>query len=447
MPLLRTLWFLVRLGVLIAAIGWLAMLEGRIQLDAFGYEVSAAMGPVLACLLVACLILWFVIRIIGWVLSLPGKVKRSLTVRGQDAGMRAVMTGLSAMAAGDGKTLRKSAKLVPQIAANDHGLSLFMTAMADRMDGKHEQADAAFARLMAKPDTAFLGMRALYQRADQGGERARALTLARQAHNLHPKQARVIAMRYREEVRAREWENAKTLLSRLVRMKQITKEQAASDRAAMALAQISDGENGEARLQHIRAALKASPGHLPATLIWIEALIEQGKGAEAARAVEKAWKQSPHPDLAGFWLRVIPKKSQRTQKSRLRWVRRLASLAPNLGHSHLLLARFFMNEGLLDQANEALNDAERSGGVEAPMLRLRAELAEAKGEGEAQIRHYLNAAAEVLDEEGWVCRETGRQYREWAPFAAPHHAFNSIIWGKSSGEPLKDASSPLPLLG
>ena len=445
MALLRALWFLIRLGLVAGAIGWLAGRQGTISIDAFSYQIDAPLGLVLAALAVFGLTLWFAVKLVSWILSLPARYKRSVALRGQDQGMKAIMQGLSALAAGDAGSLRKSAKIVPKLAANDHGLGLFMQAMADRMDGRDDKADAAFSRLMQKPDSAFLGMRALYQQADQTQNRTQALSLARQAYSLHPKQARVVAIRYREEIQAKQWETAKTLLHRLVRMKQIGKDKAAGDRAAMALAQITPQHSGEERLKLVRDALKTCPGHLPATLIWIDNLIEQGKGADAAKAVEKAWKTRPHPDLGRFWLAAIPKKYTRTQKSRLRWLQRLQKLHPDHGQTHVMAARFFMAEDLLDQAEEALNKAESAGGVEAEMLRLRAELAEKRGQGEAQIRHYLNAAAEILSEEGWVCRETGRFYREWQAFAPPHNSFNTIEWGTG----LHDTrpSQALPLLG
>lgn len=39
-----------------------------------------------------------------------------------------------------------------------------------------------------------------------------------------------------------------------------------------------------------------------------------------------------------------------------------------------------------------------------------------------------NTAASAAPDRVWVCRETGRVYAAWMPFAPPHNAFNTIVW-------------------
>lgn len=427
--MMRSVWFFLKLGLIVGLTGWLATRDGHVALDAFSYEIEAPLGLVLASLFIALSFAWIAMKLLGWLLSIPRRAGQRLQTRKQDQGVGAIMGGLSAMAAGDSRGLRNAAKAIPAMGKDDHGLSLFMGAMADRLDGKIDAANEGFTQLMRRPESAFLGVRALYQQAVETGQHKQALNLARQAYTLHPKQGWVVTIRYDEEVRAHNWLEAETLLTRLVRMKMMTKDQAASDRAAMALAKLQDTDDDKKRLALIRAALKKQPGHCAATLLWIDHLISKGNATQATRAVEKAWKACPHPQLAQFWLDCMPATNKKTQKRRIRWVQRLVTLHPDHGQSHLLLAKFYMTENLLDQASAALDHAEKAEGLERAALQLRADLAQAKGEGDVQVKHYLNQAAESQPGYGWVCHQSGRSYTQWSAFAAPHNSFNTICWG------------------
>lgn len=425
--MIKTLWFFIRLAVLIGFVGWLATRPGDIRIDVLSYGLVAPLGLVLVAVFLALMILAVVWRVINAILSIPKKTGQSLQLRKQDQSIEAVMIGLSAIAAGDSKALRKAAGKIPHIGKDDHGLSTFMDAMALRLEGKHRAANEGFSTLLHRPETAFLGVRALYQHAIQDGARDQALSLARQAYALHPKQPWVTRILYNEEVKAQHWELADPLLTKLVRLKEISKHDAASERAAMALAPLtSEMRTGSSKedLTHIRAALKKQPGHLPATLLWIAHLLAQGKGAQAAKAVEKAWKQTPHPELAQFWLQATPKAQQKLQKRRLNWVKKLTETDPDHVQSQLLLAQFFINEAQYDQAEDILNLM----GDERSAHRLHAQLCEKRGDGEAQIKHFLAAAADAPMGMRWVCRETGLSYQQWSAFAQPHGAFNTIIW-------------------
>src|SRR5262249_56127412 len=118
-------------------------------------------------------------------------------------------------------------------------------------------------------ETELLGLRGLMGLAEQGGDRAKALTLAERARALAPRSAWVLTRLFHLQIAARRWEAAETTLRQAIAAKAVA-EGAGRRSDAVLLVQLSlmAERNGERTLAIERAkkALALDETLLPASL-------------------------------------------------------------------------------------------------------------------------------------------------------------------------------------
>lgn len=102
------------------------------------------------------------------------------------------------------------------------------------------------------------------------------------------------------------------------------------------------------------------------------------------------------------------------------------ALRPDSAESQLAAAQVAGEDRLWAEARQYLVAAERLQ-PSARLYRLWAACEEAQGHFNEE-RRYLDLAVNAAPEKVWTCRETGRIYEGWTPIAAPHGAFNTIVW-------------------
>jgi hypothetical protein len=83
-------------------------------------------------------------------------------------------------------------------------------------------------------------------------------------------------------------------------------------------------------------------------------------------------------------------------------------------------------QGLTGEARVHLNAAQNIRKSQKS-VRLMVSLEEKLGNNHAAdvCRDSVFSAA---PDRAWVCRESGRIYAAWMPFAPPHNSFNTIVW-------------------
>jgi HemY protein len=432
----RALWFAVKVAVIAAAALWISKRPGAVEINWLGYDVTAQIGFVFACLLVFVLVLLVLHRAFLALMSLPQRWRRYRERERQAKGYRALTRGLSAAAAGDAKHAVVFAGRARKYWPNDKALAVFLEAQAARLRGDKDKAEQSFRRLLENRDTAFLGLRGLISAALEDGQTERALVFARQALKLHAKQPWLLRTVYELELQVRDWDGAEATLKSAVRYKAVTGEKARGDRIAMLLYRADKaaarGAEGPA-LKALTDAAKLNPGFVPAAERLAAAYIRQGRRRKAISVIEKAWKQNPHPSLAALWEKIAPENKPSDPAVRLRWFEKLVALRPDSMESQLAAARAALDSGLWGEAQQYLNMAGTLGDS-ARLCRMRARLAEKRGHP-AEAARWLEQAADAPGGEVWYCAQTGRLYENWSPIAQPHGAFNTIRWGRPQARP------------
>lgn len=426
--MLRTLWTLIKLGVLIAAGAWLVMQPGRTDLSWMGYDIEVQTGVLVFGAILFALVfaklhqLWLAIK------SAPKRLALRMDARSQDQALQAVSHGLSAIAAGDVAQAEKQADRARRLIRNDHGLVPLLAGMTARLKGDPIAAEAAFRDLLNTKETAFIGVRGLLQLALDRRQTDQALVLARQAHRMHPRQAWILKTLYALEVRQRHWPEAQAMLTRLQKFNVIDAPRMRDDRAAMFLARANEAASrGHADQAYLltREAYETAPGFLPAALAYVPFLIRRNERRGAMKIIEKTWNKTPHPDLQEAWLKLAPEGTSTPAKI-YQWLEKLAAFNPDHEASHIMLAEAALAQNLTGEARAHI-DAAQSFRKNQRACRLMANLEEKAGNHRA-AEVCREAAMSAAPDRVWVCRETGRIYAAWMPFAPPHNSFNTIVW-------------------
>ncbi|MCB1562407.1 MAG: tetratricopeptide repeat protein [Alphaproteobacteria bacterium] len=431
--MIRALWFLLKAALLIGAALWVAEHPGTVQLDWMDYKITIHIGLFLFGLLVLLWSSMVLYRVVWSFISFPASLRRYREIRRKEKGYKALTLGLSAVAAGDTKMATYQAYRTTRLLPDDTGLPLLLQAQAARMDGRVQDAQDSFKRLLENKDAGFLGVRGLLQTALDQGHYEEALTLARQGLEAYPKQHWLLTSVYDLQTRLERWDEARTTLKRMEKAGVCTPEKAQSDRIALWLAEAGVGVgshgrlpyDGEARLKLLKRAYKDGPDFGPAALALAELYEELGQRRKAVSVLEKIWKKAPHPALLPLWDRLAPAK--KGPNARLHWYEHLLSLNPDHPESLLAAGQAAMREGLWGEARAYLTKAQ---GMQ-PSSRIYnalADLEERSTHDEKAALEWREEAANAPAQPCWTCTQTGRIYERWLPVAYPHHAFNTIIW-------------------
>jgi HemY protein len=427
--MLRVLWFAVKVGLLVATAVWVANRPGVVTINWLGYTIQSQAWVALVAGMIALMVILALHRFLLGVLNFPGTWGRYREYRLNKKGQRALMLGLAAVAAGDRKLAQYQTYRARRFLPKDRGLTLLLEADTARLLGNDVAAREAYKRLMADKDMAFLGMRGLLSSALDKGEADEALTFARQALGMHPKQPWILRLVYRLELRERNWDDALRTLRRVEKAKAMSAEAITRDRQAILLRQAEENlDNAQARagLEKLKQAYRIDPSFVPAALALARHYIEIGQRRVAAKVAAKSWALSPHPELADLWADLAPSNKPADVSVRLRWFERLVALRPDSVESQLAAARAAIGDRLWGEARQYLAMAE-SIKPAARLYRMRA-LMEEQLSHPNEARHWLAKAAEAAADPVWTCRETGQVYERWSAIAEPHGAFNTIVW-------------------
>lgn len=434
--MIRALWTLVRIGILVAIVVWLAERPGTVALDWMEYHVRVELGLFLIGMLGVVMLGIFIFGVIRVVLDAPKTWRRYRDITGREKGLRALTLGLSAVAAGDAKNAAYQAQRARRFLPDGEALPQFLDAQAARLSGRESDACHLYAGLIGNKDAGFLGIRGLLQACLDGGDYQGALELGYKALEQYPRQGWILRVVYDLEIRARDWDAARTILYRAEKAGAIPVNKANSDRVAMYLAQADQAaETGheEGNFRALSKAYKLDKRFVPTVERLARLYLKRGKRKAAISMIEEAWKVSPHPALAALWDEACPAAKTGDQLNRVRWYERLLALKPDSVEGLMALADVLIREGLWGEARKHLEEAEAIR-PNVTLYKIWARLEERATQDEQAVREWLARAADAPRERVWICAETGRVYERWVP-VSDQGLFNTIIWDFPTGRP------------
>ena len=438
--MIRTIFYLLLVGAVMAAVAWLASYPGEVTVVWQGWRIDASVGVLGAIVLAVALAAALLTRFWVALVTAPRRWARWRRERRLRSGYAALSAGLVAVAAGDAANARRAAKRAGRLLGAPP-LTLLLTAQSAQLAGDEASAQRHFLAMTKQPETEFLGLRGLLARAMRDRDWPRAIDFARRARALRPDTPWVLTTLLELQTRAADWEGAADTLAQAAAARALPPTELNRHQASVYLELSSvaarDGRAADA-LRYAKRAYKADPDH-PATAAWFaELLLEAGRRRRATKLIEFEWTRHPHPDLAAAYRRA------RAPATALAWVgdaESLAAVAPAHSDSHRLLGEAALEAGLWGEARKHFTAAIHAAGDAPPAILCRkmAEVEERDSGDQAAARRWLTLAAEAHPDARWVCDACGVPHAKWRPVCARCGSFDRIVW--------RMLDRPLPVSG
>jgi len=406
---MRTVLGFLIVAIIVIGIAWgVSILPGTwsATIGATSLQVST---PVALTLLAAVfLVLYFIIRLLAGLVSMPRRLRRRQARVNRNRGDRAVTRALVALAAGDPAAARQEAGRSRRLLG-DTPLTLLLAAQAGRQFGRDDEADAALNQLAGRQDAAFLGLRGLLRQAIAREDWPAAAALARRAEAAQPgapwlqEENRVLALR------TGNWTEA-------LRMS------GPDTRAALAVAAADAEPNLQVAVRLAQKAWKADPKLPAAVIAYARRLRELGKSRAADDLMSRAWAVQPHPAIAAEYLRSHKGKLDRAQAAS-----RLVNAKPSDPESHLMQAQAALEADLTGQARKHVQAAQSLGMNQRRLWLLAADIADRDGNA-AEMQDALRHAAMADPDPVWRCGACGTVHGDWRPVCDACNTPAQIAW-------------------
>lgn len=421
--MVRVLLYLAVFAALAVGAVWLADRPGEVSVLWQGYRIEtsvaiAAIGIVLLAML--AMLAWGLLR---FVLGLPSAFSFASRARRRARGFEAVSRGMVAIGAGDPVAAGRHASQARRYAA-DEPLTLLLEAQAAQLSGDRGAAEAAFKTMLDKPETRVLGLRGLFVEAKRRGDMAAARAFADDAVRRSPSLAWANDALLDFHTNAGDWQAARTAVERRAALRLAEKAESKRQRAVLLAAEALEAREGEPEkaLAAALEAVKLAPGLTPAAALAGRMLAERGDVRKAAKLLEAAWKEVPHPDIAAAYLDV---RTGDSAQDRLARAVTLSKLRPADPESVLALAGAAIHARDFQKARETLKPL-LAGGASVRACLLMAELEEAEHGAAGRVREWLARATRAPRDAAWVA--DGLVSDVWMPVSPISGRLDAFVW-------------------
>lgn len=434
--MIRALFFLLKLGVLVAGALWLAAQvgTGSVSIEWRGYLVETTPGVLLLTALGFAAVVMLITSLVRFLFSLPERWRRFRKDVARDDGYRALTQGLVAIAAGDAKRAEKM-MLRAQAVLPEQPLTRLLVAQTAQLQGNRVAAQRAFAALVDDPEGAFFGVRGLIADSLAQRDYVAAREHLRTADRLQRNRPWIMRSLFDMEVKTRDWIAAERTLRRAQRAHAMDDATIKASRQVIWVAQAQDIAINQTlapsvrtaeRLRFAEAAYRLNVDFTPASLALADALLAAGKTNAARKLIRRSWERNPHPQIMMRWQALLPMAKVKRDKiygeaeAAYHFVNELTALRPDHIESKRALGLAALAARHWRQARPLLKAAGD--------YRALAELERQETGDEAAARAWLEQAADIGMTEAWCCDACGHRDDVWQALCPQCDSFNSFSW-------------------
>lgn len=435
---MRVILALLLLAAAVAGGVFFAGNPGHVAIQWLGREYDTSVGVLVAAVAAVAVVVMLLALAIAALRRVPRNVRRRRADRRRRAGEMALTNGLVALAAGDAAEARRHATRASALLVDGSPTALLLTAEAAQRQGDTAAARQAYTELSARPDSEFLGLRGLIAQALRSGDDTAARRLAERARQLRPATGWIAENLVLLQARAGDWAAARDTLAGAVRRGAVPADIARHQRGVVLYELSRDAERQGSLREAAGLAAKAqglAPDLAPIVAHHARLLVALGRHRAAAKAIERAWRRAPHPDLARAYADL-----QRTDASalgRASALQRLATQNPDAAESHLAVAEAALDAQLWGEARRHLDLAAAGTGESRRFCLLMARLEESGTSDLAAARRWLDRAiaaaaasstAAAPPDACYVCDNCGSVSPDWRPLCAVCGGFDRLGW-------------------
>jgi HemY protein len=417
---------LVFIGLLcLAAFGavWLADRPGTVLVTFGGFEAQTSVAVAAISLAGLALLLAMMWSVVTTLLNLPSRLNFASKARRRARGYQAVSRGMVAVGAGDPVAARRYAGEAERLLGHEP-LTLLLKAQAAQVSGNRAAAEAAFTQMMEEDETRVLGLRGLFVEARRRGDATTARDYASEAVRIAPAAAWASDAVLEARCAERDWRGALEAIDRRASLGLLDKTTARRHRAVLLTADAVDRieSDPDGALRSGVDAVKLAPDLVPAAALAGRLLSHKGDLRRAAKIVEAAWRNQPHPELAEVYLNLRPGDSALDRLSRAETLQRLSNHAPE---GQLAVARAALEAREFERARRALEPLL----AERPTMRvclLMADLEQAEHGPSGRSREWLARATRAPRDPAWIA--DGVVSDRWAPISPVTGRIDAFAW-------------------
>jgi HemY protein len=439
--MIRLLVFLAALALAAWGLTWLADNPGVVDFVWRGEEYQASLMVaigVVAGLAILLSIAWALLR---FIFRLPSLVSFATTARKREKGFKELSRGMIAVGAGDARAAVKHSAEASRLIGHEP-MTKLLQAQSAQLSGDTQSAIAAYNAMLDHRETHGLGLRGLHLEARRSGDHDAALQYAIRA-GAHAPAAWAGQAVLDDRTRRGDWAGALATVDSNTAARLIDKPTASRWRAVIktAMAEELMERDPKGALALAQEACRLAPTLVPAAAICGRLIARGGDYRRAARILEAAYSQTPHPDLAAAYLRVRPGDST---EDRLARARTLARVALNDPESLLTVGRAALEARDIAATRAAVAPLLASdspyGRPTRRVCLLIADIEEAEGHHGA-VREWLARAARAPRDKAWVA--DGVISDRWSP-VSPSGTLDAFVW-RTPDERIAASIEPTPL--
>jgi HemY protein len=467
---IRGLFGLVVLAAVIAAAVFFTDHPGQVEILWQGWQVTTSVGVLIGAAVLVALAAGLLIWVARLIAGSPWVFLRRRRERRRRAGYRALTQGMVAVAAGDPQEAQRQARKADALLA-DPPLTLLLSAQAAQLEGDDTAAKKFFTAMLDRPETEFLGLRGLLNQAQRASDRGTALRLTQRAMTLRPSTPWVVDSLFDLEVREGRWEAAQATLAHALKRRIVPGEVARHRRGVIfyelgrTAAAKGDRRSGVNLMARAQALTPDLPTPAAQHARW---LLQERRAGPAAKAVERAWRTAPHPELAQVYGEIHAGEAPLV---RVKSFERLAAQNPAARESFVTLAEAALEAQLWGEARRYLEQAQAAGApLSAPrsantpqlaapvgpaetdgpvgptprLCLLMARLEEGEhGPGGGSMREWLDRAVNAMPDPRYVCASCGGESLEWRSLCPHCGRFDTLAW-RTPAWMARDSRLPIP---
>lgn len=433
--MVRTLFFLIKLAVLIIAALWLINTPGEVHLNWHGYKVDTSASLLVATLVIAAMVLAAILRLWELLLNGPRLWRMRRTIRRLEDGQQLLTKGMAAIAMGDGVEAGRVAVRARKVLGHTPATRL-LQAQAAQLVGDNRAATELLTAMTneGNQDAAVLGYRGLIAAAMQRGDIREAEQLTGQMQKIMPKSPWLALVRFDLAVRRQQWKTARTALLETVPAHLLPEPEVHNKLSSLFLAESAEeaaSGHKESALQLAEKAMRQTPHRAPVIAALAKCQLACGHLRAARRTLERGWEKAPHKDLADLYIAAC--QGTKTVDD-YRNIEKLVRSNRDTTISRYVLASSAMRAELWGEARRSLLEIAESGkatkGIYLMLARLEEKEATSNNKGAAA--RWLARATEAMPDPTWLCRECGGDTGStWQPTCALCGAFDSLEWGSA----------------
>ena len=336
--MIRILIFLLMVLFIAATVTYLASIESRIEAEAFGLKYSLHTGFIIGLILFLVSSLVYFTSLTKDIIALPGKIRTRQREARQERGMAALARGMESVLVGDASDAQHHARIARR-NLEQTSMTRLLTAQAAQMAGDDMTARENFTLMLEAPETEFLGLHGLYHQAIGRDDKETARQYAERAFQLRPNAQWAFESVLDLCLDRGAWGETRDVLKTAKSHRLVDDSTARRGDAALLTADAyAAGFSGdhETALVEAQEALKLSPALTPAAILAASALADKGKRSRAAKVLEQAFTQSPHPAISKLYEKIHEGETRTRQAIAMR---KLAGLNPDSYEGKYVSAR------------------------------------------------------------------------------------------------------------